>query len=152
MAQAMQGRQMVGAELQRVLEQLARSLRALAARRLVHEREAAHRQVDRVGIVRPLALDALALRLDERHIHRVRDAPGDAVLHGREPRDISFEPLRPKLGCAFSLDQLRVDAHRILRPAHAAAQHVADRQVPPDLPHVDPLVLVGERGVQRNDE
>ena len=52
----------------------------------------------------------------------------------------------------FGVDQLGSDADPVSRPLDAAFQHIAHAQLAADLFCVDPLVLVGERGIARDHE
>jgi hypothetical protein len=45
------------------------------------------------------------------------------------------------------IDQLGVDADLVARSTYTAFEHVAHCQFAPDLLGIDPLALIGERGI-----
>ena len=55
--------------------------------------------------------------------------------------------LRPDVACGGGIDELHIDPDGVARTADVASEHVADAQLPGDLPDVLGLVLERERRV-----
>ena len=53
---------------------------------------------------------------------------GDVVLHLKNVLHVAIVGLRPEMHAVVGADQLRGDAHRVARTAHAALEHVRDAQ------------------------
>src|SRR6516165_3184281 len=83
-------------------------------------------------------------------LQSVCDAARDLVLQDKKIADVAIEPLGPDMRISFSVDQLGGDAELVARPLDAAFKHIAHTQIAADLPGVDRLVSVGERGIARD--
>ena len=66
--------------------------------------------------------------------------------------ELAVVAVGPHVRAGRGVDQLRVDAHAVAAPAHAAFEHVARVQRLADLAHVARLALVLERRVARDDD
>ena len=75
------------------------------------------------------------------------DGARDLVLDGKHVRHMTVVALRPAVGAADRVDQLRRHAQSFAVAADAALDHVANAQLLADPAHVDRTALVLERGV-----
>src|SRR5215469_16601573 len=79
------------------------------------------------------------------------DPACDLVLQGEQIDCVAVETLGPQMRVALRIDQLGVDTDLVTRPPGASFKHIAYAQFAADLPSVDRLFPVGERGVARDD-
>jgi hypothetical protein len=73
-----------------------------------------------------------------------RNACNNVVLQFEQVIHPAIVSLRPDMAHRLRLDQLRIDAHPVAGPTHAAFEDVPYAQLASDLPDVDRLALVGE--------
>src|SRR6516225_182733 len=52
----------------------------------------------------------------------------------------------------LGIDQLSVDADPVARSPNTSLKHIADAELAADPPRIDPLALIGERGIARDYE
>ena len=97
--------------------------------------------------MRAKTLRGVELRLD-----RSDDSLGDFVLHGKDVGDAAVVALGPEMAAGGGVVELRGDAHLVAASPHAAFEHVADAELPPDLFHVDRAALVHEARIARDNE
>src|SRR5262245_49611497 len=81
-----------------------------------------------------------------------RYTAGNLILNGKNLTGSSVVTLGPLMHARSRIDQLRVDAHTLPRPAHAAFEDVADPELLRNLLHVDGPVFVGKCRVAGNYE
>src|SRR6516162_2432185 len=99
--------------------------------------------VERVGMLGgPRSLSS-----DQLYIERYRDPARDLVLQSEQIGHVAVESLSPQMSIGFGVDQLRIDADLVARPPDAAFEYEAHPQLATDLLGVDPLALIGERGI-----
>ena len=101
-----------------------------------------HREVDRVGIVRPLARGAQGFGLDELNSERVGKSGDDIDLQPAEFAALALEPVGPDMGAGLGRDELRVDLHFLAGAAHAAFEQIAHAELFADRLRVDRLADV----------
>ncbi len=63
-------------------------------------------------------------RRHQLELERADHRGGDVVLHLENVLHVAIIGLRPKMHAVVGADQLRADAHRVGRAAHAALEHV----------------------------
>jgi hypothetical protein len=97
LGEAVQGRNVIGAEPECCFEQLSGAPGGLAARLHVEECGGPHGQIDGIGIVRSLAQATLTFCFNERDLQRGGNALCNLVLHSGKLRDLSHESFRPQL-------------------------------------------------------
>ena len=76
----------------------------------------------------------------------------DLVLKGKDIPHFTVIALCPDMAAGGSVQQLGINAHPVIGPAHTPFQNVADAQVAPDLLNIDRSALVGKRGIAGNDK
>ncbi len=64
------------------------------------------------------------------------------VLHVKQIGNWFVEPLRPQVIGSSGIDKLHVYPKPISATLYRAFEHVADVQLPPDLPYIDGFTLV----------
>jgi len=75
------------------------------------------------------------------------------ILIGLRPAwHAGIEPVGPEMGSHFSIDQLCVDQDFVIDPPHAAFQHVAHPELPPDRIRVDRTAFVDVGRLACDDE
>ena len=87
------------------------------------------------------------LRSDQLDAERVRDPARDLVLQREQIARVAVEPFSPEMRIGVGVDQLGVHADLVARPAHAAFEYIAHRQFVAYLLRINPLALIGERGI-----
>jgi hypothetical protein len=91
-----------------------------------------------------------SLRRDQLNAERVRELARDFVLQREQITSIAVKPFCPQMRVGFGVDKLGIDANPVARPPDASFQHVAHTKFAADLLGVDPLSLIGERGIARD--
>ena len=104
-----------------------------------------------LGAARAALPDRLFLAGQQLQLHRGDDRLRNLVLQREDVVEVAVVALRPQVAAGRAVDQLRGDAHALAGLAHAALEHVADPELPRELPDVDVLALERERRVARGD-
>src|SRR6267142_755239 len=99
---------------------------------LVHASPALKIQVHRIRMRR--AFRSSRLNLYELGFQRIGEPRYDFVLHVEKIGDGFIEALRPKMYTALGVDQLHVHPKPLAATLSRALEHIADGQLPPDLP------------------
>ena len=110
-------------------------------------------QIEIVGVetVRPLALGALDLGVQQARLDRADDAQGDLVLQFEDVVERAIIALGPDMRAARRRDQLRGDPHAVAGLAQAAFEDIAHAELAADLLQVDGPALVSEGRVAGDD-
>src|SRR5262245_57727235 len=115
-------------------------------------RNGAQHKIIRVETIRPVALDALNLRIAQTWLNCANDAQTDFVLQCEEVFELAVIALSPNMCSRCGVDELRGDAHAVCRLAYATFEHIADAEFATDLFHVDRPTFVGKRRIARDNE
>ena len=89
---------------------------------------------------------------DQLDAERVRELARDLVLQREQIARVAVEPFGPEMHVGLGIDQLGVDTDLVPRSADAAFNYIAHRQFVAYLLRINPLALIGERGIARNYE
>src|SRR5688572_26483948 len=84
--------------------------------------------------------------------HGRRNAAGNLVLDREYFARVAVIPLSPLVNSGRGIDELRTDAHPLIRPANAALEYVADAELAGDLLHVNGPIFVGKCRISRDHE
>jgi hypothetical protein len=105
--------------------------------------------IDAVGRLAPAAkvLCRINLRFD-----RGDDGVGNFILYCEYVGQVAVVMLCPDMTAGRGVIELRGDAYAIAASSDTAFEHVAHAELSGDLPHMDWLALIGERGVARDHE
>ena len=76
------------------------------------------------------------LGLDELGVQCVGKPRHDFVLHIEQISDGLVETFSPQVASSFGINKLHVHSKPVAATLHGAFEHVADVQLPPDLPNV----------------
>lgn len=135
----------------RPLEQRPCLVRILGGKAVAHFPRPQHRLVG-IEILRFAPRAAWRLRARNVCVQRHSDGARHFVLDHENVRHLPVVALRPEVCVARGVDQLRGDAHAISELAHAALEHVAGAQFPPDGLDVDRPPLVDESRIPGDHE
>src|SRR3989442_13982518 len=78
------------------------------------------------------ALDCLLLLRAEAEVQRFRNLQSCFFLHSEYILEVPIKILRPEMKTRGGVNQLRGDAHAVSRLTHAAFEHRAYAQFPPE--------------------
>src|SRR6516162_208998 len=106
----------------------------------------------RVEALRGLARGAFALAAVECRLDRRRDARGDLVLYSEDVGQVAIVALGPEMPASGGFDQLCRHPHQVACLAHAALEHVAHAELPPDISGRNRFPLVSEGRIAGDDE
>ena len=84
---------------------------------------------------------------DQLNVERVCDPAGKFVLESEQIARVAVEPLCPKVCIGRGIDQLSADTELAAPSSDAPFQHIAYAELAADLPRIDGLVPVRERGI-----
>jgi len=104
-----------------------------------------------LGILRVAAADNLLLLRGQPQVERIGNFQCRLFLNGEDVLQVSVEILRPDVEARRTVNELRGDAHAVLRFAHAPFQNVAHAQFAADLLCVFPGTLEPRDGTARGN-
>src|SRR5215470_850223 len=127
------------------LFQVSNRLRQALLGKFVFKLLCAQHQVVGVQVGCRLALQAFYFGTLDVRLNYSDDAFCDAVLQIEDVTYLTFEPIRPDVGCSLCIDQLADEPKPVPAAPYAALKNVAHAELTADLPDIDGLALVGER-------
>ena len=127
-----QCRDIVGVDLERLLESGSRRIIVVFGKRLQLEQGIpAHREIEDIGVFGTRA--SFGFRLDELETQSIGQSRHHLILQLEQVGDVFLKAFGPEMGARFGVDELRVDANPILVALDRAFEHIANAELPADL-------------------